>query len=620
MTDIYQKRVLDSAEELYDSLAQKITEEEAASIKKAFELANEAHMPQRRQTGEPYILHPLAVAKILSMEMEQADANLIMAALLHDVVEDTPYTTEDIRAMFNEDVAFMVDAVTKRNKAQVDNFQHILGSVHNDIRVLLLKLSDRLHNMRTLVSMRPQKQWKIASETNFFFAPLAGRLGLYQIKSELENLAFSFLNPDDYKYLEQALEEDRKRTEESVKAFVSESYEAISKEIPGCSIGVRYRKPYSVWRDMNQLGCDFYHVPFKHYLRIDYKSALSEEYPEITLSDKEVALKIYSILSGLYKEQSGSFVNYIDQPKSNGYQGIHVKFLNPYSSWEELHIASDAMRRQALLGCIVESKKRWLSRLKTVLKELSEDSDSLMPGIHDSLYNEDIVVYTPKGQPVTLPKDATALDFAFGVHTDIGLHAKFARINGKLSSVKSVLRRGDCVEIGVSQDTLPKTDWLSAVITYKAKKNISDNLKSRPKPKYILCEKCKPLPESDLIGFKDSDGMTTVHSRNCPDAIRYASEKGHTIVAVEDFKSVPNILYPVRINVVSIDRYHLLQDILSCIVEEFHLSMSGLSTKTEDEITYCTIDFAVHSATELRATVKSISAIEGVDSVQIVNL
>lgn len=614
--------VLEAKERLFRALPEygiKDTES-IAKIERAYELAEEAHRPQKRKSGLPYILHPLAVALVVVKEMRQTDPNIVCAALLHDVVEDTPYTKEDITERFGEDVGFLVDAVTKRNKDQVDNFQHILGSVHDDIRVLILKLSDRLHNMRTLDSMRAQKQWKIASETQFFFAPLAGRLGLYNVKSELENLAFRFLNPDEFKNLVMLLEEDRARTKNAVESFLNECRTTVEGHL-GNSVrwDIRYRKPYSIWREMQERGCDFYHVPFKHYIRAVFSP---EEVAAVNacMSDgQDIALKIYSLLATKHREQSGSFVNYMTQPKANGYKSIHFRLLNPYGNIEEFHISSDEMREQSYFGCIIENKEQWLKRLTAVLKELSEDPESMMPGIHDSLYNEDVVVYTTDTRTVTLPKGATVLDFAYAVRTDMGDHAKYARINGRLCSIRTVLHRGDSVEIGTDQQIHPKEEWLSAAVTYKAKKHIKSYLKRQPKSEFIRCPHCHPLPESgELIGFDDGQGHISVHYRNCPDAIRTASEQGHTIVAVESFSANENILFPVRIVATGIDRYHLFRDIIDCIVETHHLSMTGSTTKTEDEIFSCTIDFEVHSATEVNETINEIAAIDGIEEVKTV--
>lgn len=618
----HEDMIAQAFQDLLAALPASFTEADRHLIEDAFGLAREAHASQTRASGIPYILHPLAVALITVKEMRQKNAAVVAAALLHDVVEDTHYTIEDIRERFGADVAFLVAAVTKPNKKQVDNFQHILGSVKGDIRVLLLKLSDRLHNMRTLSGLRPQKQWKIASETQFFFAPLAGRLGLYKVKSELENLAFHFLNPQEYDRIDKLLAEDRQRTQSTVIPFMNDCHALVS-GLLGSDIcwEIRYRKPYSLWREMQELHCDFYHVPFKHFIRSGFNVAQVNEdigrAGEYSLATEDIIFKVYGILTQHYREQTGSLVNYMAQPKANGYRSVHFRLLNPYGGIEEFHIASDEMRLQSNYGCILDSKEQWLERLTDVLNELAEDPESLMPGIHDSLYNEDIVAYTPKSKAITLPKGATALDFAYGVHTDIGNHAQYARINGRLASIKTELKRGDCVEIGTDPAAHPKPDWLGAVASYKAKKLIQNYLHKQPRPAYILCRHCHPMPGSEIIGFQDAEGRITIHGRNCQEAIRTASERGHAIVAVKDFVANPDVLFPVKIVITAIDRYHLLRDIIDCIVEEHRLSMSGLNTHTQDNIVSCRIEFAVHSADELKKTVAGIWAIPGIEEITI---
>lgn len=621
----HEEMITNAWQELTKALPEAINTEGRSLIDAAYELAKEAHKDQTRKSGLPYILHPLAVALIVVTEMRQKDAAIVCAALLHDVVEDTEYSIWDIRDRFGEEVAFLLAAVTKPNKEQVDNFKHILSSVQGDVRVLILKLSDRLHNMRTLESMKPQKQWKIASETQFFFAPLAGRLGLYKVKSELENLAFQFLNPQEYARIEKLLEEDKERTHQATESFMHECLRKVGEVFCG-AVGwdVRYRQPYSVWREMQELGCDFYHVPFKHYIRAcyDIEDVIDETlWSNWDFTDEQVAMLIYSTLVSTYREQTGSFVNYMAQPKANGYRSVHFRLLNPYGSIEEFHVASDDMREQSYWGCIVESKEQWMKRLTAVLDELSKDQDSLLPGIHDSLFNEDIVVYTPKAKAISLPKAATALDFAYEVHTDIGNHAKCARINGHLASIRTVLHRGDSVEIITDECIHPLPDWMDAAVTYKAKKQIRNSLKANSRhPDFMRCPYCHPLPESkELIGFHDQEGMVVVHQRNCPDAIRSACEQGHSIVAVV-FHANQEDLYPIRLNFTGMDRYHLLQDILYCIVEDLHLSMNSLNTSTKDNIVTCTIDFCVHSAIERDEVAAKISAIEGVEELNVTAL
>lgn len=619
----HEEMILKAHDELFAALPETVTGEGRAFIERAYIIAKGAHAPQKRKNGHPYILHPLAVAIIVVKELRQDDPAVIAAAILHDVVEDTPYTIANIRSLFGDDVAFLVGAVTKPNKQQVDNFQHILSSVKGDVRVLILKLSDRLHNMRTLESMKPQKQWKIASETQFFFAPLAGSLGLYKVKAELENRAFKFLNPKEYDRIEKLLEEDKERTRTAVESFVSDCRNTV-RDVLGDSVtwDIRYRRPYSIWREMQELGCDFFHVPFKHYVRAAYSldSAKDETGQEgLSFAEVQVAMTIYSALVANYREQTGSLVNYMVQPKSNGYRSVHFRLLNPYGSIEEIHVASERMREQSCYGCVLDSKEQWMKRLTSVLDELAKDPESMMPGIHETLYNEDVMIFTPKGKPVTLPKGATALDYAYEVHSDIGNHAKCARINGHLCDILTVPHRGDCVEIITNEGVLLEPEWLDAVVTYKAKKHMRNFFKRIPEPPFVLCPHCHPLPEStELIGFDDGQSHITVHNRNCPLAIRSASEQGNQIVAVE-FKPEDGKLYPVRLSITGIDRYHLLQDILDCIVEDLHLSMSSLATDTKNHIVNCTIDFSVHSATERDAAVSMISAIDGVEEVNSVN-
>ena len=614
------ERIQEAAQHVFDVMAKRVGPADLQRIKDAYALAAEAHKGQRRNTGEPYIVHPIAVANIAAEELE-LDANTVIAAFLHDVAEDTSYTVEDIRERFGDDVAFLVDVVTKRKKhnyeytKQVDNYRQILESVHYDIRALLVKLSDRLHNMRTLDSMRPDKQMKIAGETDFFYAPLAGRLGLYHVKTELENLSFRFRCPREYDVIFRQLEEDKIRTQSAVDDFTAEINEIFKTVGIPARTQVRYRKPYSIWRTMREEGCDFAHVDFKHFVRIIYNPI--DEWLRSQSPEKDTSLFIYSCLSGRFKERPGSVVNYIDNPKDNGYQSFHVQLLNRAGAWEEMHIASERMHRNSRLGCIVERGESWLERFKTVLQNIADSGDGyiFMDGVSSSLYNEDILAFTPQGKGIILPKGATALDFAFEVHTEIGEKAKFARINGALCPIKTELHRGDCVEIGTSDDVAPKPDWLNYAKTYKARRRLHDLLRNIPTPDFKICDKCHPIPGEEVIGYVDATGEVTIHSRHCPEVIKLASENGNSLVSVS-FEPDPMRLYPVRIRIVAIDRYHLLRDIIDCFVERQHLSMNKLSTHTEDEIVECIIDFPVHSVDELHLTMESISAIDGVDEVQ----
>ncbi len=615
----YDIQIQCSADELFRRMEQKVSSHDLDRIRTAFEFAREAHRPQRRKSGEPYIIHPVCVARIVAEELELG-ADPVIAAFLHDVVEDTHYTIEDIRERFGDDVAFLVGVVTKEKKdkyvqsKQVDNYRQILASMQFDVRALLIKLADRLHNMRTLNSMRPDKQMKIAGETDYFYAPLANRLGLYHVKSELENLSFKYRCPREYALLEKLLKEEFEREESHIKAFITKINRLLRDRGITARTEVRYRKPYSIWMKMHAKGCDFAHVPTKYYVRVIYQN-------QEPWSEKDTSLRIYSILTDSFKERPGSVSNYIDAPKENGYQSFQVKLLNDKGRWEELHISSERMVRNGRLGCAAERTdeniKAWLNKFNELLKEVADRDEGLdfMDDVTSSFYYDDIMVFTPKGRGIILPKGATALDFAFEIHSRIGEHAHYARINGKLSSVKTVLKRGDCVEIGTNEGTEPQEDWLNHVSTYKARRVISTYIARRKRSEYVRCQNCHPLPGDEVIGFKREDGSVEVHKRNCQTAIRLASQHGDSIVAV-NFDEDGTCLYPVRISVTAIDRYHLLSDLVDCITEKLRLSMRGLKTETADNIGVCTIDFAVHSMNQLQKAMDIIAAIPGVDEVQ----
>ena len=641
MNDIYTTKINESIASLFANMEQRISAEDMQRVRNAYALASEAHKDQRRKTGEPYIIHPIAVARIVAEELELG-ANPVIAAFLHDVVEDTDYTIEDIRERFGDDVAFLVGVVTKQKKdkyeksKQVDNYRQILASVQYDVRAILIKLADRLHNMRTLDSMRPDKQMKIAGETDYFYAPLANRLGLYHIKSELENLSFRYRCPRKYAEIDTLICEEKESNAINLRGFIDKLEGILNTD--NIRIEVCYRTPYSIWRKMQTSGCDYYHTDGRYYIRLVYGCMhIPEESEDETTNiiwrilksnahfEKTSALHIYAQLTDVFKERPGSVANYIDNPKENGYQSFHVKLLSDQGVWEEVHISSERMVRNSRLGCTAERTEanvaQWIEKFKEVLRDVAYHNKDMdyMDGVTSSFYNDDIMVFTPKGKGVILPKGATALDFAYEIHSEIGKHAVYARINGKLMSVKTVLHRGDCVEIGTDEKSLPDTDWIEHVMTYKAKRHLRVYLSSVNEIEYKRCPHCHPLPGDEVIGFKADDSTITLHKRNCSSAIRLASQQGDSIVAIE-FKEDELFLYPVRVQVRSVDRYHLLSDLIDCITEKLHLSINKLSTETIDRIAVTSIDFSVHSAGELDAAIKSISAIKSVDEVHRVDI
>ena len=326
------------------------------------------------------------------------------------------------------------------------------------------------------------------------------------------------------------------------------------------------------------------------------------------------------MLTDTFKEKPASVANFIDSPKENGYQSFHVKLLTAHGTWEEVHISSERMVRKSQFGCVAESSEsnitNWLEKFKLVLQDIAFHGKEVeyMEGVTSSFYNDDIMVFTPKGNCVILPTGATALDFAFEIHSELGAHAQYARVNGTLCSIKTVLKRGDCVEIGQSENVVPKSDWLQHVSTYKAKSRLNSILNKQRKLPYERCENCHPLPGDEVIGFKKEDGSIIVHRRDCKSAIRLASQHGDDIIPV-NFEEDNDFLYPVKINIKAVDRYHLLIDIVECITNKLKLSLSHISTECVDEIVTCSATFSVHSSAELQEVISNISDIDGVDEV-----
>ena len=619
MMQDYDMMIMEKAQVVFMEMEKRVPAEDVERIRAAFELAREAHAAQKRKSGEPYIIHPIAVATIVAIELKLG-ANPVIAAFLHDVVEDTAYTIDDIRQRFGDDVAFLVSVVTKKSTGnyeiskQVDNYKQMLNSIHYDIRALLVKLADRLHNMRTLSSMRPDKQMKIAGETDFFYAPLANRLGLYNVKIELENLSFRYRCPHEYELITSLIQKDQESHQERLDIFTARIREALAND--GIKVLVRtiYRAPYSIWRKMRKSGDDFNHVPFRHFVEVMY--ACEDEQQE-----KDMALRIYSHLTDAFNEKPCGIINYIDSPKENGYQSFHVQLLSDFGCWEEVHISSERMVRASQLGVVAERSednvRRWIEKFRTVLRDMEfhQKEGDFIENVVTTFYNDDILVFTPNGMPVNLPKKATALDFAFEIHSHIGEHAHYARINEHLASVKTELHRGDIVEIVTNPDIHPLPEWTDHVLTYKAKGFLKRYFAKQEKSTFHFCPHCQPIPGEEVIGFKETDGTISVHKRNCPIAIGLASQQGDSIVSV-DYEETQDALYPVGIQILAIDRFHLLSDMINCITNELHLSIGSLSTTTADCIVQCTIHFSVHSFGELQTIISQVAAINGVEEVK----
>lgn len=618
----YDNIIRQRANHVFEVMEKRVSAEDMERIRAAFELAREAHAPQIRKSGEPYILHPVAVANIAAEEL-RLGANPVIACFLHDVVEDTPYTIEDIRQRFGEDVAFLVRVVTKNPthdyelSKQLDNYRQLLNSMQYDIRAILVKLADRLHNMRTLASMKPEKQMKIAGETDYFYAPLANRLGLYNIKTELENLSFRFRCPDEYEEISALIGRHVETNKENLETFRLQIQQTLSDAGIKARVYVDYRRPFSLWRKMKKYGDDFNHLKYRHFVEVVFDEK------QTSLTEKEMAMKVYCILTDRFKEKHCSMSNYIDSPKENGYQSIHVKLLPDFGRWQEVHISSEAMIRQSQLGCVAERNedniRMWIEKFRTVLHDTLSGpnrNERYMEDIITAFYNDDIQAYTPKGKKIILPQNATVIDFAYEVHTELGDHAKYARINSRLEPVTYALRRGDVVEIFTDPASHPEADWVTFAHTFKARKAICRYLESVPKPEYCRCPECNPIPGEEVFGIRNhfDRELITVHKRDCRHAISMASSYGDDVVSV-DYKP-DNTLYPVTLRVRAVDRSHLFVDLVDCITNTFHLSMESFNTRTDRNIVICKIRFGVHFYNELKTIINHISTIDGVDEVR----
>jgi len=611
--------------------------EDLERIRQAYEYAYKAHDRQTRKTGEPYILHPIAVARIVNEELGLG-TNPIIASLLHDVVEDTASTTEEIRELFGEDIAFLVDGLTKEKmeqyelSMQVDNIRKMLMTIQYDIRALLIKLADRLHNMRTLADMPLHKQMKITGETDFFFAPLANRLGLYNVKTELENLSFKFRSPEEYARIQKILDDYAIETQGIRNRFVAPIEQMLRDHDINATMTQDIRSVYSIWRHMQQKQVPFRRLESVYVFNIVFELKTGGQ---CEISEKNQCLEIYSLLTDLYKERVGSFHNYVDNPKANGYEGLHCMFMTEHGTWAEVHIKSKRMLEASIRGSIVKRHKHvgiggvdaWVEEFRGTLKDMvyhdgfNNKDGFFLEGVKANLYTDDIRVFTPKGEQILLPSNATALDFAYVIHSEIGDHALFARVNGMLCSIKTVLKRGDRVEIGTSSTIMPQKDWLEAVVTYKAKSCIRSALRKQNisvKPsKYKFAKCCSPLPGDELLGFEaqDGSGKVFVHTRNCEHAIKLSTEHGETIVNV-DVEVDEFTYYPARIYAFGVDRKGITFEISRIISEEWGLNINNMTVTTKDALFECDILLEVRSAREINSIIARLESVLGVEEVR----
>ena len=464
-------------------------EDDFQFVRRAFFLAKEAHKGVRRRSGEPYIIHPIEVALIAVREIGLGKKSVV-AALLHDVVEDTEYTVEDISRIFSPKIAYMVDGLTKMagvfnadSSEQAEYFRKVLLTLSDDVRVIIIKIADRLHNMRTLGAMPHHKQIKITSETIYLFVPLAYRLGLHAIKSELEDLCMKYRFPEEYATIQRQIDDTRRERDDYIERFMAPIREVLDRNGFQYEMTARVKSIYSIWNKMRRKEIPFEEIYDLFAIRIVFKTL---PFP----SEKTQCWQVYSCITDIYTPKPDRLRDWISIPKSNGYEALHSTVMGPDGIWVEVQVRTQRMDeiaergfaahwkyKHASLAKEEEGLDKWLKRVREALSSPTENALEFLDNFKLSLYTSDIVVFTPKGQAHSLPYGVTALDFAYEIHTKIGNHAIGAKINHRIMPVTTRLNSGDQVEIITAETARPKAEWLDAVVTSKARQAIQDFLK-----------------------------------------------------------------------------------------------------------------------------------------------
>ncbi len=506
-------------DDLMHSTYQKIDKEERKLVKKAFKVAYEAHDGQRRKSGEPYIFHPLAVAKIVAKDIGLGGIS-IASALLHDTVEDTTIKHEDIYDMFGQKISRIVRGLTKIKQLkqdkdlslQAENFRKMILTLNEDVRVILIKIADRLHNMQTLGSMPKPKQEKIGSETLYIYAPLAHKLGLYNIKTQLEDLGLKYTEPEIYKEIENKIEESKEEQEHYIETFSHVIKDSLKKEGLNFEIIGRFKSIFSIYRKMRTKKVSFEEVYDKFAIRIIYKSDYANE--------KFLAWKIYSIVTDHFKPNPSRLRDWISHPKSTGYEALHTTVMGPEKKWVEVQIRSQRMNEIAEKGYAAHYKYKhgnneeigiegWLNKLKDLLENQDDSAIDFIEDFKLNLFAKEIFVLTPDGDIISLPKNSTPLDFAYAIHTEVGAHCRGAVVNGKLVQLNYPLRSGDVIKIITSSTQKPKRNWLDFVVTGRAKTKIKAYLKQEQNE---IIDEGKEILQRKLKQIKIKYNETTVNN------------------------------------------------------------------------------------------------------------
>ena len=649
-------------------------QQEIDTVQKAFDFANEAHKGVRRRSGEPYIIHPIEVAKIVVNEIGLG-CKSIVAALLHDVVEDTDYTVEDIRNLFGDKIATLVDGLTKiktvldnedKSKVksiQAENFKRILLTLNDDVRVVLIKLADRLHNCRTIEYMPEHKRDKILGETMFIFIPLAHRLGLYGIKSEMEDIWLRYKEPQAFNEIKAKINRNANDKEKQIDDFVKEIRQILDKMDIDYEIRKRVKSPYSIWHKMRTKNVTFEQVFDLYAVRIIFKPRT-----ENVKAERSQCYAIFSAITNEYDYREDRFRDWIKQPKNNGYEALHCTVMSKSGIWVEVQIRSRRMndiaekgiaahwayKREGIVSESESEMDKWIAKVQEILMNPDVNALELLDIIHNDLTASEIFVFTPKGEQKSILKGATALDFAYMIHTHIGNKAIAAKVNLRLEPLSYVLRSGDQIEIITAQNENPKREWLDFLKTRKAinivkeyfdrldRKNAAEAqanqkassgskwslpfFKPKAKSEYIINDRrntdnrfviatcCHPIPGDPVIGFLSPDGVVTVHKKSCQVANTLAATSGDSIV-VPKWEADEMNAFPARISVTGIDRVGLLNEITKYVSVIMKVNLRRLVFESQDSICSGEMDLMVHEKADLERLLKMLQKIDGIQKV-----
>ena len=689
--------------------------EELAIIQKAFEFANEAHKGVRRRSGEPYILHPIAVAKIVVSNIGLGYKSIV-AALLHDVVEDTDYTVDDLKNLFGVKVATLVEGLTKiktvldnedkaeQKSMQAENFKRILLTLNDDVRVVLIKLADRLHNCRTIEFMPEHKRDKILSETMFVFIPLAHRLGLYGIKSEMEDIWLRYKEPEAFNSITAKINRNISDKDKEIDEFIAPINTALANAGIRFEIKKRVKTPYSIWHKMNTKGVSFEQIYDLYAVRIIFENTLSND------TERDTCYHIFSIITSMYKYKADRVRDWVNFPKNNGYEALHCTLMSHAGIWIEVQIRSRRMNEIAEKGIAAhwsykkdgfsgEGQKemdKWIVKVKDIISNPDINALELLDLVHNDLIQSEIVVFTPKGDQKSIEKGATALDLAYAIHSQIGCKAIAAKANLRLVPLSYVLKTGDQVEIITAENERPKKEWLQFVKTSRARRAILDQIKSERqtyirsgkamlqkrlseigksmndkvirslmeefdlfdvKPeemyfqigcgaiilddlenklkkyyginresyfisnaesnqKFVLATCCTPILGESVLGFRNSDGTITVHTRACPNANNLAAKFGDKIVSVKWDKELNfGSSYLARISLKGTDRIGMMNDITKVTSQVMNINIRRINLGAEEGIFDGFIDLYVRDIDDLENLMKKLKSIKGMESV-----